>query len=403
MAIQISGTTVIDNSRNLANIGSIQAGSGGPTGTSGQVLQSTGTGVTWASAPAGGLSVTDSNVIGYNSAGIRSDSANGRLEVFGQGNFQVFTSPGTFVVNPGISSIRVRVVGAGGNGSTGRPSSFAPLPPTSVIGGGGGGGGGYAHKVITSFTAPRSYTVTVGSAPGGTSSFGSEVSATGGSNGSTPPSAQSVNGTGGSGSGGNVNFSGSPGINRFDIPPTHQFNDFAPNPQKYETGGSGGAAGTQKGTATSFEVSGLPTNNAMIKNIVTSGASPVPQTIGFSLFYDTSIVRFPFDIFNGIPGGVGTSPTPAGIYSTFRNGINGGAGAPGKTTPTNAQPSVTAGGNGGFGAGGGGGTRNPGFTFSTSGNGGNGGIGGGGGGGSYGTPIGGSGGSGGAGIVIVEW
>ena len=83
--------------------------------------------------------------------------------------FRSFTTPGTFNTNPGITSIRVRVVGAGGTGGAG---AFAPpASPSSGQDGGGGGGGGYAHRVITSpsFPAPGSYAVTVGSAPGGTS------------------------------------------------------------------------------------------------------------------------------------------------------------------------------------------------------------------------------------------
>lgn len=55
MAIQISGTTVIDNSRNFIPV-TIEAGGG--VGSSGQVLTSTGSGVQW-STPAGGFSVTN--------------------------------------------------------------------------------------------------------------------------------------------------------------------------------------------------------------------------------------------------------------------------------------------------------------------------------------------------------
>lgn len=59
MAIQISGNTVIDNNRNFVGAGltisgGIYAGVGGTTGTSGQYLQSTGVGVTWATVVAGG-------------------------------------------------------------------------------------------------------------------------------------------------------------------------------------------------------------------------------------------------------------------------------------------------------------------------------------------------------------
>lgn len=58
MAIQISGNTVIDNSRQFIPV-TISAGS--TTGTSGQVLQSTGTGVTWSSF-AGGSGTYDTGI-----------------------------------------------------------------------------------------------------------------------------------------------------------------------------------------------------------------------------------------------------------------------------------------------------------------------------------------------------
>jgi hypothetical protein len=328
---------------------------GNTTGTSGQILQSTGTGVTWTAAPAGGLSISDSNAIGYR-AGIRSDAANGRLAVFGKGNFEVFDSPGTFIVNPDISSIRVRVIGAGGNGTAGGSGS-----PGSN--GAGGGGGGYAHKVITSFSAPRTYAVTVGTAPGGTSSFGSEVSATGGAEGSGPR-------VGGTGSGGDVNFTGATGG--------------VSGPSPSPTTGVGGAAATQLGNASGGSVSGIPNVR-------------FPPS-GYR------VRRFPFDTFEGVNG----DPAP----TTTRNGFEGGAGG------TGDFPALF-GGNGGVGAGGG---RASGPQFAATingspagGTGGNGGFGGGGGGGGGGSapgstpnfPVpggpGGAGGAGGSGIVIVEW
>jgi hypothetical protein len=55
MAIQISGNTVIDNTRKFIPV-TIQANGG--VGSNGQVLISTGVGVSW-TTPAGGFSVTD--------------------------------------------------------------------------------------------------------------------------------------------------------------------------------------------------------------------------------------------------------------------------------------------------------------------------------------------------------
>ena len=59
MAIKISNTTVIDDSRQFIPV-TISAGS--TTGTSGQVLQSTGTGVTWATSTAGGSGTFDTGI-----------------------------------------------------------------------------------------------------------------------------------------------------------------------------------------------------------------------------------------------------------------------------------------------------------------------------------------------------
>ena len=57
MAIRINNTTVIDDSRNFIGVGLTVTGAisaGSTTGTAGQVLQSTGVGVTWATSTGGG-------------------------------------------------------------------------------------------------------------------------------------------------------------------------------------------------------------------------------------------------------------------------------------------------------------------------------------------------------------
>ncbi len=365
---------VTGNVTGNANLGILTVTStitvGNSIGNAGQYIQATGTGVTWAniSFPQVGTSSSDSTIIGFNAAGERLDNANGRLPVFGTGNFRVYRTPGTFTVNPGISSIRVRVVGSGGNGVGGgyNISLFPVTQQVAPFPGGGGGGGGYAHKVITSFSAPRTYAVTVGSAPGGTSSFGSEVSATGGSNAfltQAPNGDRSaVNGIGGNGINGDVNYSGFPGVNI-----------------------SGGAAGTQLGNATGSSVPGIP-------NI------RFPSS-GYS------VRRFPFDIFEGH---VGYGITSTGIsdgqpfqaFSLPTNGFEGGAGGSGQPTFGPVGSIFYDGKQGGVGAGGGRG----GTSLSPQGdgaNGGAGGIGGGGGGGGNGPT--GVGGTGGPGIVIVEW
>lgn len=133
---------------------------------------------------------------------------------FGSG-VRAFTTSGNFVVPPGVRQVEVEVWG-GGSGS------FASATGKAA---GGGSGGGYARKRITGLTPGESIPVTIGSggsaglvsgAPptaGGTSSFGSHVSATGGAlnylatvaspqHGATPP---------GTGIGGDVNLPGSAG------------------------------------------------------------------------------------------------------------------------------------------------------------------------------------------------
>jgi hypothetical protein len=133
---------------------------------------------------------------------------------FGAG-VQTFSSSSTFVVPTGVTQVEVELWG-GGSGS------FASVAGTSS---GGGSGGGYARKRIAGLTQGQQIAITVGAGgsggtvggtpplAGGPSTFGSLVSATGGSlnylaavtspqNGATPP---------GVGVGGDVILSGSAG------------------------------------------------------------------------------------------------------------------------------------------------------------------------------------------------
>lgn len=133
---------------------------------------------------------------------------------FGSG-VQSFSASGNFVVPAGVTQVEVELWG-GGSGS---------YASTAGVASGGGSGGGYARKLVTGLTPGQTVAVTVGAGgaggtaagaaagPGGVSSFGQVVSATGGSlnylattaapqNGATPP---------GVGVGGDVNFTGSAG------------------------------------------------------------------------------------------------------------------------------------------------------------------------------------------------
>jgi hypothetical protein len=133
---------------------------------------------------------------------------------FGSG-VQTFASSGSFVVPAGVTQVEVEVWGAGAG-------SYASI---GGLASGGGSGGGYGRKLVSGLVPGQSVAVIVGAGgaagttggtaagPGGTSSFGQLVSASGGSlnflantsapgNGATPP---------GVGVGGDVNLIGSAG------------------------------------------------------------------------------------------------------------------------------------------------------------------------------------------------
>jgi len=117
----------------------------------------------------------------------------------GSSGFQVFTSSGTFTVPEGVTQIIVEVVGGGGGGGAG--SGYENYA-------GGGGGGGYG-KGYFSVLSGETYSVVVGSggigavytsgytagAAGGSSSFGSLISATGGAGGGAALNANGLGGT----------------------------------------------------------------------------------------------------------------------------------------------------------------------------------------------------------------
>jgi len=177
-AVTISNTQVTT----LAN--ALPAGSGGTgitsAGTAGNVLTSNGTAWVSQAAAAGG----------------------------GDYIMLAYVSPATWTKPAGLKAVKVTVVGAGGNGGVGTNA------PGINYGGGNGGGGGAAILYLDAPAVPGPITVTVGSAPSKTSSFGPLVSATGGTNGAASPgSGDAPTGpyAGGSGSGGTVNVTGGTG------------------------------------------------------------------------------------------------------------------------------------------------------------------------------------------------
>ncbi len=126
----------------------------------------------------GGTAIT------FNDGTTQSTAAGGGGSYVGA-NYQAFGSSGTFTVPTGITKISVRVW-AGGGGGRGGTNSGAYAVCT-------GGYGGFGAAVITGLTPGGTVTVTVGSGgaggngadgtAGGTSSFGTYISCTGGAGG----------------------------------------------------------------------------------------------------------------------------------------------------------------------------------------------------------------------------
>lgn len=143
-------------------------------------------------------------------------------------NTSVFNSSGSFTIPAGVTRVIVEVWGGGGNGGRADPVAG------NSNSGGGGGGGGYGRQAFT-VTPGTVYTVTVGG-PGGASSFGSLISATGGQNGgnATYPSGGGIGGLGGTSSG-SVNITGGTGSGGSYFMVSGGF--------KYPAGGAGGSAG----------------------------------------------------------------------------------------------------------------------------------------------------------------
>lgn len=302
----------------------------------------------------------------------------GFMGEFGSGLWRVFQTSGTFKVPPGVYKLRARVVGAGGGGA---------------LNGCGGGGGGYAHGVI-SVLPGDTITITVGAGgvsgtpgtAGGSSSFGSYISATGGGGGVIGSSTGAVGGAGAGGdfqaSGGGAKGatggggSGSQLGNGGDALGPGGAGVVCSSTPGYYGGASAfaspGIIGSIAESTTLGQMWGAPD---CVGNYVNSNTSGSKNPIG-------AIFRFPFDGFTG--GGGGPS---AG------NGVLAGAGGPG--AGGGAVYSGTGGwGNGGIGGGGGyGGSASSQYA-------GTGGIGGGGGGTGSTSAVAGN---GGPGLVVVEW
>ena len=154
--------------------------------------------VTSAKIASGAVSADELNVVGNGTTSqyLRSD---------GDGSFTwdtpigytgskiaTFTSSGTWTVPDGVTSCRVFVIGGGGAGRIG----YSPRV---------GGLGGWVYAYVNNLTPGANITVTIGNGgafqagAGGTSSFGSYATGTGG--GGVPTNGDGTNGTGSVGSG----------------------------------------------------------------------------------------------------------------------------------------------------------------------------------------------------------
>lgn len=218
--------------------------------------------------------------------------------VFGTGQMQIFASSGIWTVPPGINKVRARVWGAGG--------------------GNGGGGGGFAIRTVWDLTGVSVVGVTVGagstSANGGTSSFGSYVSATGG---------VAAGGAGGAGVGGDINNSGGQGTS-----------GVAGGGVGSVIGIGGGSAGAAVAPATLGGAGGgisnpatMAANGFLGRGALGSAGQSLAATSGLTIFSIDFIGTGGggnANIQNGINGGGAGGGGQAG-----RGGIPGGGGASG--------------------------------------------------------------------------
>jgi len=133
-----------------------------------------------------------------------------KIDQFPTHRVVTFTASGTWTKRPGLKYIRVRLVGGGGGGSG---------CSSDNEGSAGGSGGGYSEKVIVASDLASTVAVTIGAGgtagpsgspraggDGGTTSFGSHCSATGGAGSNAHDT-----GAGGIGSGGDINIDGGQG------------------------------------------------------------------------------------------------------------------------------------------------------------------------------------------------
>lgn len=180
------------------------------------------------------------------------DSVADNKQIKGQ---QIYTSSGTFTVPANVRQIQVFVVGGGGSGAMGNSDG------NEYIAVGGGGGGGFTNYGTYQVSPGARYTVAIGAGgaqnmgkgySGGTTSFGSLISASGGGGGYYRGRSVAIGGNGGSGggadtgnggsNGGNGGGAGQPGIGQ-----VHTTKAFGEASGTLYAGGGGGGGINQSG------------------------------------------------------------------------------------------------------------------------------------------------------------
>lgn len=234
---------------------------------------------------------------------IQSQVFNPVTGTFGTGQIAWFSTSGTWTVPAGIGKCRVRVWGAGGSATTG-----------------GGAGGGFAIKTIYDLSGVSSVAVTVGtptaSTTGGTSSFGSYVSATGGSNTTA----------GGTGVGGDINNTGGTGPNTANCGGGGAASYFGNGGNGSATsgangGGSSGGAGGGSGTTASLSGgSGFLSTGSV--GIVTNGPA-IPSTNSMNGLFSIDFIGCGGGGNNSAPGTNGGGGGGGGQTGTFPGGGGG--------------------------------------------------------------------------------
>ena len=213
----------------------------------------------------------------------------------GLNTYKIIFNPGTFTITFGPDlNLNMLVIGGGGGGASGSNSGYSPA-------GGGGGGAGGIGTISNTVLSGTSYTIQVGNggakgiqlnngSPGGTSSFGSLITSTGGGGGNSflfgSPSLNG--GTNGTSSGtGVTNYTGGNGGNGYlAIPLTAGTNGVSASGMpvsipitgpSYNVGGGGGGGGnTYGGKAGNNGIGGTYNNNAS----VTTGQSASASSYG---------------------------------------------------------------------------------------------------------------------------